>query len=102
MRSDRDVGEGAIAVVMVKLGLLSFIRQSKVIRRHVTHAIGNGVTRDEEVLPAIIVVIEEKCGKTQDGTVDPGLRGHVAEMPLAGGVRPVVMEKDFRTGPAHG
>ena len=51
---------------MVELGLCALVGQSEVIRRHVADAVLEIVAEDEEVLPAVVVVVEEKRPKAQD------------------------------------
>src|SRR5438445_8380528 len=92
MRRGGHVGESAVVVVVIKFGLCALVRQAEIIGGDIPDVL-NEVTGDKNVLPPVIVVVEEPGGKAVLGFGDSRAPAHFAEPPLAGSIRPVVVKK---------
>src|SRR5690606_32513529 len=72
----RHIGKRAITVIAVKPCPLGGVRQAEVISGDVAH-VTSGVTGNENVRPAVVVVIEEPGGKTAPRWFDAGCGGDI-------------------------
>jgi hypothetical protein len=96
------VDKGSIFIIAIEFHFRSLVRQSEIIRSDIAHSVGDVVTKCDKVLPAVIIVIEKECPKTQDRVSNrPGTSGHVGETPtrqLRGRTidRTVIVEKNIR------
>ena len=99
-RAPADVGEGAVTVVAVEDARLSLELRDPAHRVIVDHVARKAllvvgvelqVVRDEEVEPAVTVVVEERGAASPLAVVDSGPRGHVGERAVT-----VVVVEDAR------
>ena len=100
------IDEGAVALVAVEAGRLALMRQAHVIGGHIA---GVGlVARDEQVEPAVVVVVPKPHRKAERRLAHARAGGDVGEAPAAVGVWAVVVEEqvglseagDVQVGPA--
>ena len=100
-RGTGDIREGAIAVVAIQPGERALRWHAEVIGGDVPDVV-DAVARRVEILPAVVVEIEEPGGKAEDGLLDTCLGGDVREPPMVGGRAgaggTVVVEQDVWAG----
>ncbi len=89
-----DLGERAVAAVAVQARLLSAVREPQVVRRDVPGR--RHVSRDEQVEPAVVVVVEEPRRKRLARLAHAGALGDVGEPHDPRRVLAVVVEQPVR------
>src|SRR2546430_7851666 len=98
MRGFGDVAESAIVIVVEKSGAFGFVRKAKIFRRDITDTL-QCVAGDENVGPAVVVVIKEPGGEAEQRFGDAGGFGYISEVPWTFWIffcatRPVISKED--------
>src|ERR1051326_6835033 len=86
------IGKRAVMVVMVKFGSRSLVGQAQVIGRHFADVL-DVVAGNEQIFPTIVVKVEEPRRKAQFWFGHTRPRGNLAEFPMAGSLRAIVMKQ---------
>ena len=84
LHRSRDVLERAVAAIAIEARVGALVGQAEVIRRHIAD-IGDLVAGHEDVLPAIVIVIEKPAGKTVERLGDTRDSGNIGEEPAVRG-----------------
>src|SRR5262245_44480273 len=86
------VAECAVVIVVINLWRSSIVRQAEKISGDMTD-ISHAITTDEQILPAVIIVVEEPRRKTGYRFTDFRVSCYIAELPIAGSVAAIIMKE---------
>ena len=93
------IPEAAVVIITVEAGRFGGERPSQIVGGRLPGLMGEILYRisgDEDVEPAVVVVVPEPAGVALNRLADAGLLGHVRKLPLAGGIFPVITHEQVR------